>query len=103
MVPLEGPDSDHFLVLAGMHGGCHIYRLNLTFDVPEGEVADPTGRKIRICEIGAFHHTDERNEKHLAYGIDVLSFVTTNPSNADFKIASCSFYDNLVQLWTGNV
>lgn len=100
--PEEAP-KDHFLVLAGMHGGCHVYRLRVTLEAPVGEQANCATSNVLIEEVNGFHHTDERNEKHLAYGIDVLSFTDSGPLDASFCIASCSFYDNLVQIWSGSV
>lgn len=103
---LEAP-QDHFLVLAGMHGGCHIYRLKFTVlkVLAEEGVQAASDWKFGISNVGSFHHTDERNDNHLAYGIDVLSHTATSDTCAavEFNIASCSFYDNLVQFWTGVV
>lgn len=100
--PEEAP-KDHFLVLAGMHGGCHIYRLRITLDAPAGELTNCATSNVLVEEVNEFHHTDERNEKHLAYGIDVLSITDNGSSDTSFCIASCSFYDNLVQIWSGSV
>ncbi len=55
----------------------------------------------------------ERNPNHLAYGIDIISDNNGSDSGdsdtqicqsdlavvQSFTVASCSFYDNLVQIW----
>lgn len=83
--------------------------------VSEGSMA-----RWQVVEEAHVHHTDAaRNPQHLAYGVDVLScapIAGTSTAGAreeaggveraeredgklDIQIASCSFYDNLIQLW----
>ena len=118
-----------YLVLACMHGGCRvlqlrIHRTNITHiagndagDVGDaGDINDSNGIwEITVLE--NMHQIDERNAGHLAYGIDVIStsdgeqkseskhgvepadIDIIQQRNSKIKLASCSFYDNLVQLW----
>ena len=92
-----------------MHGGCKIFQLQI-HSIPEQG-------SWECLIIKNIHHIDDRNPQHLAYGIDLInsplqvaestdSSNTKSSSNKDttivqyeLKIASCSFYDNLVQLW----
>jgi hypothetical protein len=90
-------NGSHFLVLGCMHGGCRVYRL--------GVVVDALSNQVSMVEEACVAHTDiHTNDKHLAYGIDALSLTPQSSEEASgavtFKIASCSFYDNLIQVWT---
>ena len=90
-----------------MHGGCKVFQLQINSIPEQGS--------WECLIIKNIHHIDDRNPQHLAYGIDLINSplqVTDSSNNTDsssndnnnivqyeFKIASCSFYDNLVQLW----
>ena len=105
----QNQQQQHYLVLACMHGGCRIYKLNIQ--------ESPLQGSISFSIVSFVHHTDLSNDKHLAYGIDVLhhnralkaTSANENCANGggddatvitnEFTIASCSFYDNLVQIW----
>ena len=92
-----------------MHGGCKIFQLQINSIPEQGS--------WECLIIKNIHHSDDRNPQHLAYGIDLINSPlqvaeSTDSSNTksssndnnnivqyELKIASCSFYDNLVQLW----
>ena len=92
-----------------MHGGCKIFQLQINSIPEQGS--------WECLIIKNIHHIDDRNPQHLAYGIDLINSPfqvaeSTDSSNTksssndnnnivqyELKIASCSFYDNLVQLW----
>jgi hypothetical protein len=90
--------SCSYLVLACMHGGCRVSRLQLTHvDLEDSWQA---------VEESHAQHVDSRNPQHLAYGIDVLSCAPVMSDQNDathlhrLDLASCSFYDNLIQRWS---
>ena len=98
---VSNPDTaevSHFLVLACMHGGCRIYELT---------IEDKDNCDDNCCTQAALlksvEFTDTANAQHLAYGIDVLSSCTGSEGEKLFELASCSFYDNLVQIWSATL
>lgn len=95
-VPSEG-SAVSFLVLACMHGGCRVYRLAISKSAEEGGA-------WTVAEVDNAHTIDVRNPKHLAYGIDVLSCVPVvkgeQEQQYELQMGLCSFYDNLVRIWT---
>lgn len=82
----------HHLVTSSMQGGSRVYRLAST---PDND---------SFCVTGSVVQTDERNPAHLAYGIDVIGYdhdaERGEGHEYKFTLASCSFYDNLVQVWS---
>ncbi len=76
------------IATSSMQGGSRLYRL-----------AANEGGEYRLVD--SVVQTDERNPNHLAYGIDVIGHSDSSSSSSqEFTLASCSFYDNLVQVWT---
>ena len=88
---VEGVD---YLVTASMQGGSRVYQLH-------SSVSDDTD-SIKYALSHAIEQRDDRNSNHLAYGIDVLHRLPDNESKEVLTLASCSFYDNLVQVWTAD-
>lgn len=92
-------------MLACMHGGCRVYHLDIQVVTVAGTAEEIDSEKEEeqryiVTELGNVHQIDENNDKHLAYGVDVLSALKgAEGETVDFTIASCSFYDNLVQVW----
>lgn len=80
-------ESESFLVLACMHAGSSIYRVN----VPSRPAALTPG--VITCSKVA-EHFDSDSDNHLAYGIQVLGMRSDR-----FDVFSCSFYDNKVHHW----
>ena len=94
-------DKSSFLSLSCMQGGSAIAEYN---------------HESSACVIRA-KHGDNSNDNHLAYGIDVIKVTSLQTKPADrhveskvvaydtkricrrFTVASCSFYENLVQVW----
>lgn len=100
-------DKSSFLFLSCMQGGSTIVEYD----------------GISKTSIARIQQKDEKNDNHLAYGIDVInikplkdpesfhqeehSLKTKKEGDRDFSgsrgltvtVASCSFYDNLVQVW----
>lgn len=96
-------DKSSFLFLSCMQGGSAIVEYDGT---------------NTTCEVKV-KQRDEKNDSHLAYGIDLINFIPSNgiehssledrsagkkteyPSRRALTVtvASCSFYDNLVQVW----
>ena len=96
-------DKSSFLFLSCMQGGSTIVEYD----------GVSTTCEVRVKQ------RDEKNDNHLAYGIDLINIVPSNgiehssleehsagtktehPSrrNLTVTVASCSFYDNLGQVW----
>lgn len=107
LVPEGCPHS--YLVLACMHGGCRVSRIKFTH-----LTGDDNRDKWAVREESFVQHKDSRNPQHLAYGVDVLSCTAVAESSQaeaeseggdalhkyKLELASCSFYDNLIQLWS---
>lgn len=88
----ERSEAKSYLALACMHGGSAIYQVN--------------------CSSGSADvvsvQQDSSNPERLVYGMDWLELKNT-PEVADqkcdhqceisWKVATCSFYDNAVQIW----
>lgn len=104
VVPEGCPHS--YLVLACMHSGCRVSRINLTHFAEDG-----SGDHWEVQEESFVQHRDTRNPQHLAYGVDVLACTKAVEGEGEgedgaslhkhkLELASCSFYDNLIQLWS---
>ena len=96
-------DKSSFIFLSCMQGGSSIVEYD---------------GLSSTCTVSA-KQQDEKNDKHLAYGVDVINISriqgSRSPSLEEHSVgtktdvrnsraltvtvASCSFYDNLVQIW----
>lgn len=104
------PVSDDRLLVAAMHGGCRVLRIQGWDDIDDGE-ADQHSKAAAnkasggvIVEDSTSHVSMKVTKKFtehesMAYGADWL--VCPHPTrNGYFEAAaSCSFYDNAVYLW----
>lgn len=73
-----------------MQGGSNVFAINSTGNFQDAEV------------VNTVHFTDG-SEKHLSYGIDILDFedhCADGSRTHRLKMASCSFYDRKLSLWT---
>lgn len=83
----ETESSADFLITANMQGGARIYNLSNPSEL--------------ICTVKkTVEFGDSSNSSQLMYGIDLLRHKNSSNSSAhQFDVASCSFYENLVQIW----
>ena len=84
-------ERKHDLLVACMHDGFKVVRFHPSNDTSEGSLlADASG-----------HEITKQFDQHesLAYGVD-WSF-QHHPEGDDTLIASCSFYDCALHLWSG--
>ncbi len=83
-----------YLCTANMQGGSHVFLVDITTG---------TSTKVDLHEEHTVQYTDNR-EKHLAYGIGMYNYaINEMKDNISFKIASCSFYDNILDFWTASL
>lgn len=86
-------DYVSFLGAACMHGGSRIYGINCRC----GDNSQPRESIVSTQQ-------DESNPDRLVYGLDWLNLDREGGGdengNINWKIVTCSFYDNTIQIWT---
>ncbi len=104
---------------ACMQGGSRVHRLDVTVASSptaakyDGADTMMTAAECQYTLVHSVEQTDSRNGNHLAYGIDCIQSSSRRVKkesrneeekkkerNHEFVMASCSFYDNLVQIWS---
>jgi hypothetical protein len=82
------PSGCCYLAAACMHGGSAL--------IDASSMMDPTA----ASSSRVYRHFDASNEKTLVYGIDLISSPeSATTESSQFTFASCSFYENKVQIW----
>lgn len=93
------------LILACMHSGCATVHLTSSTE-PSDVTASVFAHDSNDNSTSTFDHAQETNrwplseqisEEHLSYGVDILGYA--NRDEGVLMAASCSFYENTVQLW----
>lgn len=83
------PERKDDLLVACMHDGCKVLRLN-----------DATGSQASDFDTTITRRFDEH--KSMAYGADwSYAYSSAKKGSQDTLIASCSFYDHVLHLWQG--
>ena len=89
--------TNSYLGLACMHGGSAIYKINCS-----------DSSEILTREEVISVQQDSSNEERLVYGMDWLQLEANSSDevcgidgteNIKWRVATCSFYDNAVQIW----
>lgn len=84
-----------YLATASMQGGSNVFEIHF--------MGEPVS--LQAAEVVNMVHFTDNSEKHLSYGIDILSVeddVNENTRRHLLQMASCSFYDRRLSLWTAS-
>ena len=74
------------------------------FSAPDtSDLHSPLSTSLHRACLKCVHAPQDESSKsvHLAYGVDILDIHLSSKDQADlvFTLASCSFYDNLLETW----
>jgi len=97
-----GKGTDGYLALASMHAGSAVYSVSSLPAAVRGEGGGAgAGAALLPVKIGAHYQHSEHPSGHLAYGLALLQGRGAGEAGAGgaFVAASCSFYDDSIQVW----
>jgi WD40 repeat protein len=98
----NAPDGNNsFMVAACMHGGTNIYMVDRSDDT-NISVAAPVIHMHKPLTQTAAHPSDvvAVSKGELSYGVDIIDIRKTNESTVSVQIASSSFYQNIISIWS---
>jgi len=111
--------EQYVLVAACMHAGSHVLGVDFESIGSTDGSSSSSGGEREVASLRKLLSHRDSNPDHLNYGIDTLSSsLSSNKTHSEsasggggggegegevhnMTFASCSFYDNLVQVWTG--